>query len=86
MNFLIQEYLASNYVVHRDLAARNILLSDNKTVKISDFGLSRDIYTENIYRITGKGERMPIKWMALESIRLQEYTTQTDVYVYKPKN
>ncbi|VVC92763.1 unnamed protein product [Leptidea sinapis] len=44
------EFLASNRVVHRDLAARNVLVSTDGTLKIADFGLSRDIYQENHYK------------------------------------
>ena len=34
------EYLSKLKIVHRDLALRNVLLTGNKTVKISDFGLA----------------------------------------------
>ena len=36
-------YLESQNYIHRDLAARNILVGDNNTVKIADFGLARVI-------------------------------------------
>lgn len=48
------QYLASHHYVHRDLAARNCLVSDDFVVKISDFGLSRDIYSSDYYRVSIK--------------------------------
>lgn len=72
------EFLASNRVVHRDLAARNVLVTNDKTLKIADFGLSRDVYQENQYKQKGLG-KLPIKWMALESLTQRVYTTQSDV-------
>ncbi|KAF0031616.1 hypothetical protein F2P81_016171 [Scophthalmus maximus] len=44
-------YLASQHFVHRDLATRNCLVGENLLVKIGDFGMSRDVYSTDYYRM-----------------------------------
>ncbi|XP_055298875.1 vascular endothelial growth factor receptor 1-like isoform X17 [Sitodiplosis mosellana] len=75
------EYLASRKVLHGDLAARNILLCDDNVVKICDFGLARSMYKTDNYRKKGEAP-LPFKWLALESISDQVFSTYSDVWSF----
>jgi serine/threonine protein kinase len=81
------EYLEENKIVHRDLAARNCLLSSingtncsNKlVVKIADFGLARNLDSDNIYKLKCFNQ-LPVRWMAPESILKGLFTVKSDVW------
>lgn len=55
-------YLSAKKFVHRDLAARNCMVAEDLTVKIGDFGMTRDIYETDYYRKGTKG-LLPVRWM-----------------------
>lgn len=52
-------YLASQHFVHRDLATRNCLVGANLLVKIGDFGMSRDVYSTDYYRVRWPSQMQP---------------------------
>ncbi|XP_037076860.1 LOW QUALITY PROTEIN: inactive tyrosine-protein kinase transmembrane receptor ROR1-like [Pollicipes pollicipes] len=74
-------YLTCHHYVHRDLAARNCLVGEGLTVKISDFGLSRDIYSSDYYRLQTKS-LLPVRWMPAESILYGKFTNESDVWSF----
>ncbi|KZS10958.1 putative Tyrosine-protein kinase transmembrane receptor Ror [Daphnia magna] len=75
------EYLASMHYVHRDLATRNCLVGKNLVVKIGDFGMSRDIYSSDYYRVGGH-TLLPVRWMPPESIMYRKFTSESDVWSF----
>lgn len=73
-------YLESKKYVHRDIAARNVLVSSHDCVKLGDFGLSRWVEDHSYYKAS-RG-KLPIKWMAPESINFRRFTAASDVWMF----
>uniref|UniRef100_A0A7N6FJJ3 Tyrosine-protein kinase receptor n=1 Tax=Anabas testudineus TaxID=64144 RepID=A0A7N6FJJ3_ANATE len=74
-------YLNAKKFVHRDLAARNCMVAQDLTVKIGDFGMTRDIYETDYYRKGGKG-LLPVRWMAPESLKDGVFTAHSDCWSF----
>ncbi|XP_026332710.1 focal adhesion kinase 1 isoform X4 [Hyposmocoma kahamanoa] len=73
-------YLESKKFVHRDIAARNVLVSNPNCVKLADFGLSKMVEDKSYYKAS-RG-KLPIKWMAPESINFRRFTSASDVWMF----
>ncbi|KAI5638402.1 protein tyrosine kinase domain-containing protein [Phthorimaea operculella] len=73
-------YLESKKFVHRDIAARNVLVSTPTCVKLADFGLSKMVEDKSYYKAS-RG-KLPIKWMAPESINFRRFTSASDVWMF----
>lgn len=73
-------YLEAISCVHRDIAVRNILVASHECVKLGDFGLSRYIEDDEYYKASVT--RLPIKWMAPESINFRRFTSASDVWMF----
>ncbi|XP_071519026.1 uncharacterized protein Cad96Ca [Panulirus ornatus] len=75
------EFLARNGIIHRDLAARNVLVGEDKMCKVADFGFARDVANNHIYERKSDG-RLPIRWMAPESLFDNIFITKSDVWSF----
>ncbi|CAL8112443.1 unnamed protein product [Orchesella dallaii] len=75
------DFISSKKIIHGDLSTRNVLLDRDFRCKIADFGLSRKLY-ENPEYIKKSQEALPWRWLAIESLKLMEFTTKSDVWSY----
>jgi len=74
-------YMERKKFVHRDLAARNILMQSHSRIKISDFGLSRSL-DSNDYYVQQSDTPIPIAWYAPESLAQSKFTSRSDVWSF----
>ncbi|CAL8145231.1 unnamed protein product [Orchesella dallaii] len=75
------KYISEKGVIHGDLATRNVLLDKNLICKISDFGLSKNLYQYQIYTKKQKTE-LPWRWLAVETLKRWEFSVKSDVWAY----
>ncbi|XP_061182220.1 angiopoietin-1 receptor-like [Saccostrea echinata] len=71
-------HLADRQIIHRDVAARNVLLDEHLIAKVADFGLSKN---DDTY-VKTSNTRVPVKWLAPESLFNATYTSQSDVWSF----
>ncbi|XP_032382141.1 tyrosine-protein kinase RYK isoform X2 [Etheostoma spectabile] len=74
-------YLARREVIHKDLATRNCVIDDNMQVKITDNALARDLFPMD-YHCLGDNENRPVRWMALESLLNNDFSSASDVWAF----
>ena len=76
------EYLAGLRYIHMDLAARNVLLGARNRVKLADFGLTRKLDPGSDHYVLRKTAKLPIRWMAIESITHKIFSEASDVWAF----
>ncbi|CAH4038250.1 tyrosine kinase receptor Cad96Ca isoform X1 [Pieris brassicae] len=75
------DFLSSKGIIHRDLAARNVLITDERTCKVADFGFARDVAGTHVYERKSDG-RLPIRWMAPESLYDDIFSVKSDIWSF----
>jgi serine/threonine protein kinase len=75
-------YMSDLRYIHRDLAARNIMLTHKNAVKIGDFGLARMLPEGKDYWRLDKAGRLPVKYMAAETLTSKRFSVASDVWAF----
>ena len=75
-------FLNSSGIIHRDLAARNILVGKHLEMKISDFGMARDVGGADEEYNKESVAAVPVRWTSPEAMNRGIYSRASDVWSY----
>ena len=75
-------YISPYPSLEQDLAARNILISEDETCKVSDFGLLRELPKDDSIYHMQTNVPCPIRWMPPESITDRKFSPASDVWSF----
>uniref|UniRef100_A0A8C7S316 Tyrosine-protein kinase n=1 Tax=Oncorhynchus mykiss TaxID=8022 RepID=A0A8C7S316_ONCMY len=76
------DYLGSQRFIHRDLAARNVLVENESTVKIGDFGLTKSMKEDKSYYTVREETDSPVFWYAPECLVDCKFYSASDVWSF----
>ncbi|XP_022107186.1 macrophage colony-stimulating factor 1 receptor-like isoform X2 [Acanthaster planci] len=74
-------FLASNTCLHKDLESCNVFVGEEMVCKLLDFGYAKDVAHLRKHQHQNQG-LVPLRWMALESVLDDVYTTKSDVWSF----
>ncbi|XP_076055887.1 tyrosine-protein kinase Dnt isoform X2 [Oratosquilla oratoria] len=74
-------YLHKQRILHNDISTRNCMVDDQLRVRVSDTALSRDLFPQD-YHCLGDNENRPVKWLALESLVLKQFSPASDGWMF----
>ena len=81
--FLGMSYVSERNYIHRDLATRNCLVGEGLAVKITDFGLSKQLKDSCEFLMLEPSEGgVPLRWTAPEALSIGRYSRQSDVWSF----
>ncbi|KAF2354465.1 Serine-threonine/tyrosine-protein kinase catalytic domain [Trinorchestia longiramus] len=74
-------HLHQNAILHKDIATRNCSIDSEMSVRVCDTALSRDLFPTD-YHCLGDNENRPVKWLPLEALQQNTFSTAADVWMF----
>ena len=73
--------LSSSSTSNMSIVSLSYRIDTHFLIKITDFGLSEDVFIKNYFRQGSDGEvvKLPVKWMAPESLNDGHFSEKSDV-------